>query len=412
MPQATANYKVESDLNVGSEVEVSTSTAVPPPVKDLYGLDKDKPAELSLFFSESEVLRIEEATRQQNDNPTWLDQRKGRITASKAHSVLTKYRKIQKGLDTGNMNNIIDNILGENTLNPNLTPLKYGREMEPVAREQYTKVMTTKGHLNLSVRECGLFVHPDCIYMAASPDAVVTCDCCGQGLLEIKCPLQIAYTTPQACPPAYLDRNSDNSLSLRESHQYHTQVLMQLAVTKYTWCDLFVFTRTGYHLQRIHKGSFPELIEEIHNASRLIFTMFVRPRLSQISDSGHVTATTIQHSPQIEAASSLSDVSIVNEQTPTTHIREPSETQVRKRRRVGKVKRRAGPVYICGICFGECQEEHSNDPDSDFSIVCHKCSCWFHWGCAGFNGEQVDEWFCNTCATIWLSELQQCWTNA
>ena len=115
MPQATANYKVESDLNVGSEVEVSISTAVPPPVKDLYGLDQDKPAELSLFFSESEVLRIEEATRQQNDNPTWLDQRKGRITASKAHSVLTKYRKIQKGLDTGNMNNIIDNILGENT---------------------------------------------------------------------------------------------------------------------------------------------------------------------------------------------------------------------------------------------------------------------------------------------------------
>ena len=125
----------------------------PPPqpyplVKDLYGLDKDKPAELSLFFLESEVLRTEEANRQQNGNPTWLDQRKGQITASKAYSVLTKYKKIQKGLDTGNMNNIIDNILGENTLNPNLRPLKYGRKMEPVAREQCTKVMTTKGHLN------------------------------------------------------------------------------------------------------------------------------------------------------------------------------------------------------------------------------------------------------------------------
>ena len=160
--------------------------------------------------------------------------------------------------------------------------------------------------------------------MAASPDAIVTCKCCGQGLLEIKCPLQIAYTTPQACLPAYLGRNSGNSLSLRVSSIPHIGLTAicsdEINVVRFLCFHTYWLSPTK-DSQRL----FPEFIEAIHNASRLIFTMFVRPRLFQISDSGHVTATTIQHSSQIEAASSLTDVSIVNEQTPITQIMDPSK---------------------------------------------------------------------------------------
>ena len=89
--------------------------------------------------------------------------------------------------------------------------------------------------------------------MASSPDAVVSCECCGDGLLEIKCPLNTAHSDPQSCPPAYLIRNDEGQLYLKPNHPYHTQVVVQLAVTDYKWCDLFVYTPHGYHVQRMYK---------------------------------------------------------------------------------------------------------------------------------------------------------------
>ena len=106
---------------------------------------------------------------------------------------------------------------------------------------QYAKVLSSNGHKDVTVSECGLFVHPEHIYMAASPDAVVSCTCCGKGLLEVKCSLTIAHASPQLCPPAYPTQDDSGVLKLKTSHPYHTQVVMQLAVTGYKWCDFVVF---------------------------------------------------------------------------------------------------------------------------------------------------------------------------
>ena len=46
--------------------------------------------------------------------------------------------------------------------------LMYGRETEPHAINQYAKVLSSNGHKDVSVSECGLFVLPEHIYMAAS----------------------------------------------------------------------------------------------------------------------------------------------------------------------------------------------------------------------------------------------------
>ena len=88
-------------------------------------------------------------------------------------------------------------------------PTKYGwsiwsmvekqNPMQWISMQKYCLQMVTK----MLVSECGLFVHPEHIYMAASPDAVVSCTCCGKGLLEVKCSLTIAHASPQLCPPAY-----------------------------------------------------------------------------------------------------------------------------------------------------------------------------------------------------------------
>ena len=57
---------------------------------------------------------------------------------------------------------------------------------EDVARQDYMKEM--QSHTNFECTNAGLMVNPLFPHLGASPDGFVHCDCCGKGLLEIKCP--------------------------------------------------------------------------------------------------------------------------------------------------------------------------------------------------------------------------------
>lgn len=63
----------------------------------------------------------------------------------------------------------------------------WGRQMEDTARQCYVTEMR-KTHTNFNLKAVGLTVKADKPYLAASPDGVFSCDCCGTGVLEIKCP--------------------------------------------------------------------------------------------------------------------------------------------------------------------------------------------------------------------------------
>ena len=46
----------------------------------------------------------------------------------------------------------------------------------------------SKVHTNFEIAETGLIIEPLYPFMGASPDAVVSCTYCGNGVLEVKCP--------------------------------------------------------------------------------------------------------------------------------------------------------------------------------------------------------------------------------
>ena len=119
---------------------------------------------------------------------------------------LYKVRTIQQcdKPELTNTKSLICRLIGCVAPNPDLSPLKYGRRMEPLAKKEYIKVMNQQGHTNVRLVECGLFVDKSDIYLGASPDAVVKCDCCGTGLLECKCPLAISALAPNADNLNYL----------------------------------------------------------------------------------------------------------------------------------------------------------------------------------------------------------------
>lgn len=43
-------------------------------------------------------------------------------------------------------------------------------------------------HVNFEIRDSGLVINPKYPFLGASPDAVPSCHCCGDIVVEIKCP--------------------------------------------------------------------------------------------------------------------------------------------------------------------------------------------------------------------------------
>ena len=47
---------------------------------------------------------------------------------------------------------------------------------------------TRQEHILFECHPAELTVHPDYPHLGASPDGLISCSCCGDGLVEIKCP--------------------------------------------------------------------------------------------------------------------------------------------------------------------------------------------------------------------------------
>ena len=67
--------------------------------------------------------------------------------------------------------------------------MQYGSAMESSTRDWYFATQEPR-HVNLSVRETGLNVRVDYLFLGPSHDGIALCDCHNQKLLEIKCPIK------------------------------------------------------------------------------------------------------------------------------------------------------------------------------------------------------------------------------
>jgi hypothetical protein len=244
-PNTQSQVTPSSDLNVQDVEEVVTSPHLPPSLSELVE-DHEFEDEFidSLKLTTDEVAAIEEATRGQHESSEWTKQRIGRITGSVCHGVLCKVKR--GNTETGTT---LDSIMGQNVV-PDLPALRYGRFTEEEAAEAYV-VHQRNHHPNLTAKECGLFVHPQHGFLAASPDRLVTCSCCQSGLVEIKCPFSAINQCITHETVKYLTW-CDGVLQLKRSHQYYSQIQQQLGVTGRQWCDFVVYTKKELFIERIY----------------------------------------------------------------------------------------------------------------------------------------------------------------
>ncbi|VDI78586.1 Hypothetical predicted protein [Mytilus galloprovincialis] len=124
-------------------------------------------------------------TCKQSSSKIWFDHRIGRITASVANECSKKVN--EKDEVSEKNNSVVAKIFNYKSAPAYVKSLKWGRERELPAIKEYEKNAKGK-HKDFNVQSTGLHICKENPWLAATPDSLIICDCCGLGCLEIKNP--------------------------------------------------------------------------------------------------------------------------------------------------------------------------------------------------------------------------------
>jgi len=161
----------------------------------------------------------------------WHQLRKGRITASKFHNAYTKINSIKKDSSL-NADSLVADLIQRKQFHSLAT--KHGIAMEAHAKKKVIEILK-KEHTKCKFQDSGILIDEDHPYLAASPDLEGSCECCGDFLIEIKCPYSVCETR-RFLLLRTMAINSE--VKLRKTHGYYTQIQGQLAFTGKTFAHI------------------------------------------------------------------------------------------------------------------------------------------------------------------------------
>ena len=154
----------------------------------------------------------------------------------------------------------------------------YGCQHEKHAVKAYKLKLQSGTHDQPMVTPCGFVVLTHKPLFGASPDAFVECNCCGRGVLEVKCPFCVRSSAvldlPNICPK----KDEGGSLHLKRDHAYYYQCQLQLFATERLYCDFVVWTEANLHIERIIKDKL-FLKEIIPRAEKFFKSCVLLPEL-------------------------------------------------------------------------------------------------------------------------------------
>ncbi|XP_035685431.1 uncharacterized protein LOC118422035 [Branchiostoma floridae] len=201
-----------------------------------------------LAFSTEQVAALEKTTRLQSKSNTWFEYRAGRITASNFRAAVST-NPVSPSVS------LIKRICYPEAYKFSTAATRWGCQHESTAINSY-KEMQVKDHDSLKVGDSGFHIHAEHTFLGATPDGLVTCKCCGEGILEVKCPMCVKDKTfeseaDQQHRQFCLELRGQR-LQLKHSHPYYFQVQAQLACTGRNYCDFVVWRGAGKTTQQLH----------------------------------------------------------------------------------------------------------------------------------------------------------------
>ena len=192
------------------------------------------------------IDNLSQLTRQQSKCQQWFRYRAGRITASRFKQVLLT--------DTNKPSlSLLQAICYPKTSTFSTAVSRWDCKHEQEALKAYKAQMAT--HIGICLSECGQFLSKHKPFLGASPDSVVECDCCGKGVVEVKCSLCVEKSSLEEAAKRNtinfcLDK-VDEKFRINSSHSYYCQCQLQLYVTKCLYCDFVVWTTDEVHTEQI-----------------------------------------------------------------------------------------------------------------------------------------------------------------
>ena len=136
-------------------------------------------------------------------------------------------------------------------------------------------------HDTLNISSSGFFVSTEHPFLGATPDALIECECCGAGVVEVKCPLCAEKSSIEEATEKVrnfcLKTCSDGTLQLKRDHSYFYQCQLQMYVTQRGYCDFVIWTPNTLHVERITPDKV--LIESALPAVQKFFKRCILPEL-------------------------------------------------------------------------------------------------------------------------------------
>ena len=135
---------------------------------------------VKISVTKEQSQSVERATSGETNDKAWFRFRAGRIPASKLHIVCHSDVALPS-------QSLIKGICYPESYRFSSKSTDWGCDHEKIARDLYESSMVDL-HENFKISDSGLHLSVGHPFIGASPDGLVTCTCCGEGCLEIKCP--------------------------------------------------------------------------------------------------------------------------------------------------------------------------------------------------------------------------------
>ena len=190
----------------------------------------------------------EKHTRGQSHSKLWFQQRAGRVTESKLKTAVCT-NKSQPSMS------LIKSVCYPESDCFKSKATSWGCEHEKTAIEAYVAQETSK-HKRFEISDNGFVIHPSYPFMGSSPDSFVKCDCCGKGVIEVKCPYSCKQKSvnKKAAEDSqfFLKEDLSGNLHLDIYHAYYFQVQAQMKFCCASYANFVVWTEKQWFVQRIY----------------------------------------------------------------------------------------------------------------------------------------------------------------
>ena len=192
-------------------------------------------------FSKRNIQRIAVRSHLQSESIFWYIYRRSVVTSTLAKRIIAQNLR---NINNPKINKIISKFYQTRYSN---VAMQYGIENEKHGLNTFFETFK-KTHINAKLQTTGLVLYNLRPFIGASPDGLLSCDCCQNAIKEIKCPYRLK--------DAGIDSWSileyfDPLQNLKKSHTYFNQINLTQGILRRQVAYFVVYAKNEIIVKRI-----------------------------------------------------------------------------------------------------------------------------------------------------------------